>query len=438
MSAGHDDVQPAHGPAAPPRDAVLAPHARTVQPAHAPAAEAPPGFGALDAGLLAAVACAGVLYALGCARVRRTAGGRRALPARRALAFAGGWLALAGALAPPLARLADVLFAAHMVQHELLVLVAPPLVVLGRPALVWLWALPRRARRAPLRPLRGSARRAFWRVLGAPLPAAALHAGVLWTWHAAPAFEWALRDDAVHAAQHATFYGSAALFWWSLLHGRFGRAGYGAAVLFVFATALHSGALGALLTVARAPWYPSHAARAAAAGHDPLADQQLAGLLMWIPAGMLFVAIALALFAAWLGEAGRRARRVALGLAALVAASTLGAAACEAPERARDGGAAAAAAAGGDPARGRQALLVYGCPVCHRIPGVPSASSRVGPPLEDLASRTFLAGHLPHTPENLRRWIQHPQAIAPGSAMPEMGVTDADARDIAAYLLEAR
>jgi cytochrome c oxidase assembly factor CtaG len=274
-----------------------------------PHAHAEPGFGALDAALLAAIVAAGVGYALGAARVRRAASGRRALPAWRAGCFALGWAALAAALAPPLAVLADVLFAAHMAQHELLVLVAPPLVVLGRPALVWLAALPTRARHRALRALRGPLPRAFWRTLGAPLPAALLHAAVLWLWHAAPAFEWALQDDAVHAAQHATFYGSAALFWWSLLHGRFGRAGYGAAVLFVFATALHSGALGALLTVAGAPWYPTHAARAAARGGDPLADQQLAGLLMWVPAGTLLLGAGLALFAAWLGEAGRRVRR---------------------------------------------------------------------------------------------------------------------------------
>jgi putative membrane protein len=270
---------------------------------------AAPGFGALDVALLSGVAAAGAVYAVGCVRVRRRAGGRRALPAWRAACFTAGWSALLAALAPPLAGLADVLFAAHMAQHELLVLVAPPLVVLGRPALVWLGALPAHARHRALGALRGRLPRAFWRTLGAPLTATLLHAAVLWLWHAAPAFEWALRDDAVHGAQHATFYGSAALFWWSLLHGRFGRAGYGAAVLFVFATAFHSGGLGALLAVAGEPWYPTHAARAAAGGHDALADQQLAGLLMWVPAGTLLLGAALALFAAWLGEAGRRARR---------------------------------------------------------------------------------------------------------------------------------
>jgi putative membrane protein len=278
--------------------------------AHAHVADAAPGFGALDGAILAAVAAAALAYAVGCARARRTAAGRRALPQWRALAFAAGWSALGAALSPPLATFADSLFAAHMLQHELLVLVAPPLVVLGRPALVWLWALPSGARRACLRPLRARAAATLWRVLGAPLPALGIHAAVLWLWHAAPAFEWALRDDLVHAVQHASFYASAALFWWSLLHGRFGRVGYGAAVLFVFATALHSGALGALLVVASAPWYPTQAARAAAAGHDALADQQLAGLLMWIPAGVVLGGIALALFAAWLGEAGRRRTRL--------------------------------------------------------------------------------------------------------------------------------
>lgn len=96
-----------------------------------------------------------------------------------------------------------------------------------------------------------------------------------------------------------------------------------------------------------------------------------------------------------------------------------------------------AAIAGGDPERGERAILRYGCPSCHTIPGVPGANATVGPPLTDLAHRGVLAGRLPNTADNLIRWIRHPQQIEPGNVMPEMGVTERDARDIAAYLYSA-
>ena len=90
--------------------------------------------------------------------------------------------------------------------------------------------------------------------------------------------------------------------------------------------------------------------------------------------------------------------------------------------------------AGGDPSRGERSIVAYGCGSCHVIPGVPSAEGRVGPPLTDLADRAFLAGELRNEPDALVRWIRQPQEIRPGSAMPDLGVSENDARDIAAYL----
>lgn len=89
---------------------------------------------------------------------------------------------------------------------------------------------------------------------------------------------------------------------------------------------------------------------------------------------------------------------------------------------------------GGDPERGKVALRKYGCQACHSLPGVPGADGMVGPPLDRIGSRTYLAGRLPNTPENMMRWIRDPQGISPGTAMPQMGVTEQDGRDIAAYL----
>jgi cytochrome c2 len=79
-------------------------------------------------------------------------------------------------------------------------------------------------------------------------------------------------------------------------------------------------------------------------------------------------------------------------------------------------------------------MIQYGCPTCHVIPHVPGAVGKVGPSLEGLAQRSYLAGTLQNSPENLVRWIQHPQQIHPGTAMPEMGVTLSDATQIAAFL----
>ncbi|WP_375754880.1 c-type cytochrome [Corallococcus exercitus] len=93
---------------------------------------------------------------------------------------------------------------------------------------------------------------------------------------------------------------------------------------------------------------------------------------------------------------------------------------------------------GGDVERGKAALQHYGCGGCHVIPGVPGATGQVGPSLEGIALRTYLAGRLPNAPENMVRWVQHPQAVEPGNAMPELGVKDGDARDIAAYLYTLR
>ena len=92
------------------------------------------------------------------------------------------------------------------------------------------------------------------------------------------------------------------------------------------------------------------------------------------------------------------------------------------------------AALGGDPEQGKLLLRQYGCGTCHEIPKVATADGKVGPPLTRLAKRVYLAGSIPNTPENLSRWIQAPQEFEPRTAMPDMGVTDAHARDMTAYL----
>ncbi len=109
---------------------------------------------------------------------------------------------------------------------------------------------------------------------------------------------------------------------------------------------------------------------------------------------------------------------------------------CAAPRQ--DVRTAAITLTGGDPDRGKTAIIKYGCPGCHNIPGVPGATATVGPPLDNIAVRSVLGGHLTNTPNNMERWIQKPQEVDPNNMMPNMSVTDQDAKDIAAYLYTLR
>ena len=93
---------------------------------------------------------------------------------------------------------------------------------------------------------------------------------------------------------------------------------------------------------------------------------------------------------------------------------------------------------GGEPSRGVAAISRYGCGGCHEIPGIRGATGTVGPPLTRIARRAYLGGRVANSPAEMARWIQHPQKLEPGTAMPEMNVTDTDARDIVAYLYTLR
>ncbi|HZR22816.1 MAG TPA: cytochrome c oxidase assembly protein [Vicinamibacterales bacterium] len=236
-----------------------------------------------------ALVVSAVLYAVGVTRLWRHAGVGQGIRRWQAIAFASGWLTLVIALIA-LDELSDRLFAAHMAQHELLIVVAAPLLAASGYWIALLWALRIRMRTWPKMTL-----------ITAPAVVWLLHAAALWVWHIPSLYDLAVEHEPVHVLQHASFLGSAVLFWWGLLHGRYGRAGYGAAVIYIFATAIHSGILGALLTFSSTLWYPHYA-------HAGLEDQQLAGLLMWIPASVIFIAGGLYFFAAWLRESERRAQ----------------------------------------------------------------------------------------------------------------------------------
>jgi putative membrane protein len=244
--------------------------------------------------LLALLALSAIGYALGLRRLWRQAGSGRGVSSWQAWAFGTGWLSLVAALVSPLDPLGGRLFSAHMVQHELLMVVAAPLLVVGRPLATWTWALSPAQRRTVGRLFQARGWTSLWATLTDPLVAWALHALALWAWHIPAFFDAALENEALHILQHVSFLGTALFFWWSVLgHDPRGRYGPGHSAAYLFTTMMHTGALGALLSLSPTAWYAPYIPLTAALGFDPVDDQQLGGLVMWVPAGLAYVVAAL-------------------------------------------------------------------------------------------------------------------------------------------------
>ena len=242
------------------------------------------------------------LFGFGLWQLWKESGTNKGIKTWEAIYFTGGWLTLFVALVSPVHAWGRVLFSAHMTQHELLMLVAAPLLVLGRPMIAFMWALPLNWSRRIGAVAKVNWFQKSWRLLTIPLVAWLIHAIALWMWHVPALFEATLHSELIHTLQHLAFLFSALLFWWALIHGRRGWMGYGAAVLYVFTTSIHSGLLGALLTFSSSVWYPSYIGLTTSWGLTPLEDQQLGGLIMWIPAGVVYAIGGLALLAGWLRE----------------------------------------------------------------------------------------------------------------------------------------
>ena len=224
----------------------------------------------------------------------------------RHISFFAGWATLFLALTSPIHELGEQLFSAHMLQHEILILISAPLISASHPGATLLWAFAPRHRSGIGGWVQNveNSRPAQW--ITAPLNAWILEAAALWLWHIPFLYQATLQSDWVHAAQHLSFLGTAVLFW-SALYG-VGRSAmsYGAGTLYVFGTAVHCSALGALLTFSQVLWYPAYAATTSAWGLTPLEDQQLGGAIMWVPSGLVFIAIAMMLMGRWLAESDRR------------------------------------------------------------------------------------------------------------------------------------
>ena len=228
----------------------------------------------------------------------------------RAWAFVGAWLALFAALISPLDRLAGALFSAHMVQHLLLILAAAPLLAVSAPLGTLLLGPP-----PPLAVAFGrqwksaTGLQTAWRWLSYPAMVWALHSLALWVWHAPVFFGAALAIEWLHVFEHISLLGTAWLFWWVCVHPTRRAAwlrGPGGA-LFVFTLAMPSGFLGMLITVAPSPWYDAYAVSSPNWGVSPLGDQQVAGALMWMPAGLVYVAAAVGMLAVWFKDEERAA-----------------------------------------------------------------------------------------------------------------------------------
>jgi cytochrome c oxidase assembly factor CtaG len=237
-------------------------------------------------------------YAAGILRLWSRAGPGAGVTYRQVSAFAGALLVLSVALVSPLDTLAAVLFSAHMIQHLLLVLVAAPLLVGSLAGFVGLWALPPGARRSIGR--LGKRLHPAWRHLSRPPVAWSIQVGTLWAWHIPALYSAAVVNPLLHSLEHVSLLLAAMLFWRVLLHpwDRATLAG-GAAVLYLFTASVQASMLGALLTFASRPLYPAYAAQLSGV-LPPLQDQQLAGLLMWVPGGMLFTVLAAVSLGSWL------------------------------------------------------------------------------------------------------------------------------------------
>ncbi len=246
-----------------------------------------------EPGIVAPLGLSLGLYAAGALRLGRRLRRGRERRELQAAAFAAGWGTLFAALVSPIHELGETLFSVHMLQHELLIMMAAPLLAASRPGAVMLWAFPAAAR-AGLGRL-GQRLHSYASALARPLPCGVLFTFVLWLWHVPALYQAAVRNPALHALEHASFFCVAYLFWWMLLPRRRGLSAAAAGWSCLAAAAQTSG-LGLWLACSSRPWYPVYSSRVALWNLTPLADQRIGGLLMWITGGVPLAMLGLLLF----------------------------------------------------------------------------------------------------------------------------------------------
>lgn len=274
------------------------------EPEHAAGSIGEPFGWTLDPVLIIPLGLSLLIYIVGLRRLSS-----RAASAPRPTLFLAGWIVLTLSLTSPLHEAGEHSFTMHMIEHELIMLVSTLLLAASSSGAILAWGLPRFFRqmlagrwKLPLQSL--------WRRLTDPITATLVQGAVLWLWHAPPLFERALLSSGWHIAQHSSFFISSLLFWWAMLHPRGRSKNYGVSAACLFATSLIGGALGALMSFSSSPWYAQYAAMGMTGiGLDPLNDQRVAGLIMWIPGGLVHGAAAVLMFYKWLkaSEGGSRA-----------------------------------------------------------------------------------------------------------------------------------
>lgn len=220
----------------------------------------------------------------------------------RTAAFVTGIAALFAALISPLDAMSGSLFSAHMAQHLLLVLVAAPLLALSRPTAPLLRGLPIGWGKTFGRLAQVSSLKTLWHTLTRPITVSLLHVSSILLWHIPNWYSAAVSNSALHSLEHLSFFGTALLYWWMLRE----NDDYGVRILSVFIVMVSSGLLGALMTFANTAWYVDHVPFVSVWGLTTLEDQQLAGLFMWIPTGVVYVVAAALLLGAWLHAVERR------------------------------------------------------------------------------------------------------------------------------------
>jgi putative membrane protein len=252
-----------------------------------------------------------VVYTRGWARLRRQ-GHQSLATGWRLVAYLAGMVSITVALFSPVAHLAHVLFTAHMIQHQLLLMVAPPCLLLGNPLPFILWGTPLTLRRrlAPALTAGSTFRRGLGLVTWLPV-AGLLYTANLWLWHHPLAYEAALRSDPIHDVEHLAFFGSAILFWWPLVNPaprrRWPSGGlyYGARIAYLILATAQNTLLGAIIGLTERVLYPSYAQGGKPFGWTAIDDQAFGGGIMWSGSHMYLIAILILLWQAMESE-GRR------------------------------------------------------------------------------------------------------------------------------------
>ncbi len=276
----------------------------------------------LDPLLVSGILLSAALYLRAARRVWRTHS-PSAFPRLRVISFMGGLAVMYLALQSPIDTYADLLLSDHMAQHLLLTMVAAPLLVLGAPVTLALAATSAQSRRRFLLPVLHSR---IIRVAGSPVFAWMLFAVVMWGSHFSPVFEAALRNENIHFLEHLAYLSSALLFWWPVvgLDPNPARISHPARLLYLFLAMPMTALLGLAIYSSNRLLYPHYETASRSIGFSPIADQHLAGALMW-EGGMLLMVAALALVLLdWMRRDEREAERADARLARASGAQAVG------------------------------------------------------------------------------------------------------------------